>query len=158
MQKVTPFLWFNDQAGEAAKLYTSVFKNSKILGTRYYPGGAPGEAGKVMNVTFEIEGTEFTAFNGGPAFKFTPAISLFVSCDTQEEVDMLSEQLTTDGGEQSRCAWLTDRFGISWQIVPVRLGQLLQDKDPEKAKRVMQAMLKMNKIDIQALEAAYEGV
>lgn len=158
MQKVTPFLWFNDQAGEAAKLYTSAFKNSKILGTRYYPSGAPGEAGKVMSVTFEIEGTEFTAFNGGPVFKFTPAISLFVNCDTQEEVDMLTEQLTAGGGAQSQCAWITDRFGISWQIVPVRLGQLLQDKDPVKAKRVMQAMLKMNKIDIKALEAAYEGV
>ena len=158
MQKVTPFLWYNDQAGEAAKLYTSVFKNSKILETRYYPGGAPTEAGKVMSVTFEIEGMQFTAFNGGPVFKFTPAISLFVNCDTQEEVDMLSEKLTEGGGAQSQCAWITDRFGISWQIVPVRLGQLLQDKDPVRAKRVMQAMLKMNKIDIKALEAAYEGV
>ena len=158
MQKVTPFLWYNDQAGEAAKLYTSVFKNSRILETRYYPGGAPTKAGKVMSVTFEIEGMQFTAFNGGSVFKFTPAISLFVNCDTQEEVDMLSEKLTEGGGAQSQCAWITDRFGISWQIVPVRLGQLLQDKDPVKAKRVMQAMLKMNKIDIKALEAAYEGV
>ena len=150
MQKITPFLWFDEKAEEAAKLYTSVFKNSEILQTRHFP------AGGVMSVTFKIEGIEYTAFNGGSMFNFTPAISLFVNCDTQGEVDELWHKLS-EGGKEGRCAWLTDRFGLSWQIVPVRLGQLLQDKDREKAKRVMEAMMKMSKIDIAALEAAYSA-
>ena len=154
MQKITPFLWFDGKAEEAAKLYTSVFKNSEILETRRFPAGGPMPGGSVMSVNFKIEGIEYTAFNGGPVFDFTPAISLFVSCDTQQEVDELWEKLS-EGGEPSRCAWLKDRFGLSWQIVPVRLGQLLQDKDPAKAKRVMEAMMKMSKIDIAALEAAH---
>ena len=154
MQKITPFLWFDAQAEEAAKFYVSIFKNSK-LGTisRYGPAG-PGPEGSVMSVTFQLEGMEFFAINGGPQFSFTPAISLFVSCETQAEVDELWGKLTA-GGKESQCGWLQDRYGLSWQIVPNLLGRLLADKDPARAGRVMKAMLQMGKIDIARLQEAY---
>ncbi|MBN8821884.1 MULTISPECIES: VOC family protein [unclassified Spirosoma] len=156
MQKITTFLTFNDQAEEAARLYTSLFKNSKITSISHYGEGAPAPAGRVMSVTFQLDGQEFSALNGGSYFKFAEGISLFVNCETQEEVDLYWEKLS-EGGEKGPCGWLKDRFGVSWQIVPSKLGQLLGDKDPEKAKRVMQAMLKMNKLDIATLEQAYAG-
>jgi predicted 3-demethylubiquinone-9 3-methyltransferase (glyoxalase superfamily) len=155
MQKISPFLWFDGKAEEAAKFYTSIFKNSKINGIARYPEGAPAPAGSVMSVTFQIEGQEFHALNGGPMYKFTPAISFFVNCTTQEEVDELWEKLSA-GGAPNRCGWLQDRFGVSWQIIPVVLLELLQDKDPQKSKRVMEAMLQMVKIDIKRLKQAYE--
>jgi predicted 3-demethylubiquinone-9 3-methyltransferase (glyoxalase superfamily) len=151
MQKITPFLWFNDNAQVAANFYISIFKNSKIVSTM------PGPNGTVMGITFLLDGQEFQALNGGPHFKFTEAISLFVKAETQPEIDDLWEKLSA-GGEQSRCGWLKDKFGLSWQIVPPILGKLLSDKDPVKAQRVMMAMLKMNKLDIQALKDAYENV
>jgi predicted 3-demethylubiquinone-9 3-methyltransferase (glyoxalase superfamily) len=155
MPKITPFLWFDDNAEEAINFYTSIFKNSKIGRVTRYGDAGPGPKGTVMSATFQLEGQEFMALNGGPHFKFTPAISLFVDCKTQEEVDDLWERLSA-GGKTERCGWLTDRFGLSWQIIPAILGQLLQDKDPQKSKRVMQAMLQMKKIDIAGLEQAYE--
>lgn len=156
MQKITTFLTFDDQAEEAVKLYTSVFKNSKIRSISRYGDEGPGPAGQVMVVEFELEGQEFTALNGGPSFQFAEGISLMVNCDTQREVDELWEKLS-DGGEKQPCGWLRDRFGVSWQIVPRVLGELMSDEDPEKAKRVMNAMLQMGKLDIAALEKAYEG-
>lgn len=155
MPKITPFLWFDDNAEEAINFYTSIFKNSKIGRVTRYGDAGPGPKGTVMSATFQLEGQEFMALNGGPHFKFTPAISLFVDCKTQEEVDDLWERLSA-GGKTERCGWLTDRFGLSWQIIPAILGQLLQDKDPQKSKRVMQAMLQINKIDIAGLKQAYE--
>jgi len=155
MQKITPFLWFNDQAEEAVNFYTSIFKNSKISSVSRYPETGPGKPGAVMTATFELDGQEFMALNGGPEFKFTPAISFFVNCDTQEEVDEFWERLSA-GGEKSQCGWLTDRFGVSWQIVPKVLGELMGDKDPQKAQRVMNAMLQMTKLDIAELKRAYE--
>ena len=155
MQKISTFLWFDDKAEEAANFYVSIFKNSKVLNLTRYEEGSPGPIGKVMTATFELAGQEFIALNGGPQFPFTEAISLFVNCETQREVDELWEKLS-EGGEKGQCGWLKDRYGLSWQIVPTVLGQLLGDKDPEKAKRVMQAMLQMSKIDIAALERAYE--
>jgi predicted 3-demethylubiquinone-9 3-methyltransferase (glyoxalase superfamily) len=154
MQKITPFLWFDGKAEEAAKFYTSIFKNSKIGRIARYPEGAPAPAGSVMSVTFQIEGQEFHALNGGPMYKFTPAISFFVNCTTQEEVDEFWERLSA-GGAPNRCGWLQDKFGVSWQIIPTILGELLQDKDPQKSKLVMEAMLKMVKIDIKRLKEAY---
>ena len=156
MQKITTFLMFNDQAEEAVNLYTSVFKNAKITNISRYGEGTPIPAGTVMSANFEIEGQEFFAFNGGPHFHFAEGISLFVNCETQKEVDELWEKLS-EGGEKSRCGWLKDKFGVSWQIIPSALGRLMGDKDPEKAGRVMQAMLKMNKIIIKDLEQAYAG-
>ncbi|WP_080054772.1 VOC family protein [Spirosoma aerolatum] len=156
MQKITTFLTFNDQAEEAVRLYTSLFKNSKIASVSHYGEGAPAPAGSVMSVTFQLDGQEFSALNGGSYFKFAEGISLFVNCETQEEVDLYWEKLS-EGGEKGPCGWLKDKFGVSWQIVPSKLGHLLGDKDPEKAKRVMQAMLKMNKLDIATLEQAYAG-
>jgi len=153
MQKIAPFLWFDDNAEEAMKFYVSIFKNSKILTTTRYPEAGPGTPGKLMSGTFQLEGQEFYALNGGPQFKFTEAISLFVNCETQQEVDDLWAKLTA-GGEESRCGWLKDKFGLSWQIIPTALGEMLGDKDPEKAKRAMEAMLKMNKIDIKTLKQA----
>ncbi|QSQ25922.1 VOC family protein [Pyxidicoccus parkwayensis] len=150
MQKITPFLMFNDQAEEAVKLYTSVFKSSKILDI------SRGPDGKATSVNFELEGQPFMAFNGGPYFKFSEGISLFVNCETQAEVDALWEQLAA-GGKYKKCGWLEDRFGVSWQIIPSALMRLMGDKDPAKAKRVMQAMLGMEKIDIAGLERAYRG-
>ena len=155
MQKITPFLWFDNQAEEAINLYVSVFKNSKILNMSRYGDAGPGPAGAVMTATFQLEGQEFMALNGGPDHKFTEAISLFVDCKTQEEVDELWERLS-EGGEQGPCGWLKDRFGLSWQIIPSVLGELLGDPDPVKSQRVMKAMLQMSKIDIAGLKAAYE--
>lgn len=148
MQKITPFLWFDGQAEEAATFYTSVFKNSSITSLM------PGPGGKAMGVSFELDGQHFIALNGGPMFKFTEAISLFINCDTQEEIDYMWERLTSDGGAESRCGWLKDKYGLSWQVVPPVLSQLLSDPDREKAGRVMQAMMQMKKIDIAALKAA----
>lgn len=153
MQKITPFLWFNGQAEEAMNFYTSIFKNSKAINVSRYGEGGPGQKGSVMSATFQLEGQTFMALNGGPQFTFTPAISLFVNCETQEEVDELWRKLSA-GGSEERCGWLRDKYGLSWQIIPSVLGKLLQDKDPEKAKRVMMAMLKMNKIDIKILQEA----
>ena len=154
MQKITPFLWFNDNAEEAMNLYVSIFNNSKILSLNRYGEGAPVPAGTVMTATFQLEGQEFMALNGGPHFKFTEAISLFVNCETQEEVDTLWAKLTADGGEESQCGWLKDKFGLSWQIIPSALGECLGDPDPAKAQRAMQAMLQMKKLDIQKLKDA----
>jgi predicted 3-demethylubiquinone-9 3-methyltransferase (glyoxalase superfamily) len=151
MQKITPFLWFDDNAEEAVKFYTSIFKNSKIGEIRRC-----GDAGQVMSATFQIEGQEFMVLNGGPHYKFTPAISLFVNCETQAEVDELWEKLLA-GGETMRCGWLKDKFGMTWQIIPKALGQLLGDRDPEKSQRVMKAMMKMIKIDVAELKRAHEG-
>jgi len=156
MQKITPFLWFDNNAEEAAELYVSIFKNSKIIGVSRYGEAGPGPAGSAMSVTFELEGQQFMALNGGPQYKFTEAISLFVHCTTQEEVDDLWARLSA-GGEEGPCGWLKDRYGLSWQIVPNVLGELLGDEDAEKAKRVMQAMLQMKKLDIQRLKQAYDG-
>jgi predicted 3-demethylubiquinone-9 3-methyltransferase (glyoxalase superfamily) len=150
MKKITPFLWFDNQAEEAMNFYVSIFKNSKVLGV------TPGPNGVAQSVTFELEGQEFMALNAGPQFKFNEAISFFVDCKTQDEVDELWEKLTADGGEESMCGWLKDKYGLWWQIIPSALGELLGDEDPEKAKRVMDAMLQMRKIDIKALEQAYE--
>jgi predicted 3-demethylubiquinone-9 3-methyltransferase (glyoxalase superfamily) len=156
MQKITTFLTYTDQAEEAVNLYTSVFKNSKIVNTRRYGDAGPGLKGSLMSATFEIEGQKFMALNGGPSFKFSQGISLFVNCETQAEVDELWEKLST-GGRKDRCGWLTDKFGVSWQIIPSILGTLLGDKDAKKANRVMQAMLQMDKIDIKRLRQAYDG-
>ncbi|MSP12604.1 MAG: VOC family protein [Chloroflexi bacterium] len=156
MQKITPFLWFNNNAEEAINLYTSIFKNSKILSMTRYGEAGPGQPGMVMTATFQLNGQEFMALNGGPEFKFTEAISFLVDCETQEEVDDLWEKLTA-GGEESQCGWLKDKFGLSWQIVPRALGEMMGDKDPEKAQRVMEAMLKMHKIDVKILKQAYDG-
>ena len=155
MQKITPFLWFDGKAEEAKNFYTSIFKNSKVVRIMRYGEAGPGPKGTVMSVTFQLDGQEFTALNGGPMFTFSPAISFFVNCETQEEVDELWEKLS-EGGEKQRCGWLKDKYGVSWQIVPTVLGEMLQDKDPEKSKRVMNAMLQMNKIDIKSLKQAYE--
>ena len=151
MQKITPFLWFDAQAEEAARFYISIFKNSKIGRV------ARGQAGKVMVIGFELDGLKFTALNGGPLYKFTEAISLQVDCADQAEIDDLWNKLTADGGEPGRCGWLKDRFGLSWQIVPANMGQLIGGDDPAKAGRATQAMMGMNKLDIAALEAAREG-
>ena len=156
MQKITTFLWFNDQAEQATKLYTSLFKNSKVVNISYSGEGGLTLPGKVFMVDFVLDGQEFKALNGGPVFKFTEAISLFVTCETQEEVDNYWEKLSA-GGEKGQCGWLKDRFGLSWQIVPTALGDLVGDPDPEKSKRVMEAMLKMSKIDINLLKQAYDG-
>ncbi len=144
-QKITPFLWFDNQAEEAAKLYTSLFKNSKV--TYVSP----------MVVTFQLEGQEFMALNGGPMYKFTPAVSFMVHCEDQQEIDELWEKLTSDGGQEVECGWLTDKYGLSWQIIPEVFSKMVQDKDPAKVQRVMQAMMKMKKMDIQKLEEAYAG-
>ncbi len=157
MQKITPFLWFNDQAEEAANFYISIFENSRIMSMSRFPKGSPGPEGKVMSVTFQLEGEEFMALNGGPLFSFTEAISFFVHCETQAEVDQLWEKLLANGGTPSRCGWLKDRFGLSWQIVPTALGRMLGDPDPEKSRRVMEAMLKMSKIETGLLQQAYDG-
>ena len=155
MQKITPFLWFNDQAEEAMNHYLSVFPDSKIGNVSRYGDAGPGPKGTVMFASFRLAGQEFMALNGGPQ-TFTEAISLYVNCATQEEVDELWEKLS-EGGEGGRCGWLKDKYGLSWQIIPAALGELLQDKDAEKAKRVMQAMLQMSKIDIAGLRRAHEG-
>ena len=163
MQKITPFLWFDDRAEEAAKFYTSVFRDSKVGKILRYSeetakvsqSGRP--PGSVLTVEFEIEGQKFTALNGGPQFKFNESVSFVVNCETQEEVDYYWEKLTADGGEESACGWLKDKFGVSWQITPTVLIEMLQDKDPEKSERAMEAMLQMQKIDINTLKVAYAG-
>lgn len=151
MKKITPFLWFDNQAEEAMNFYVSIFPNSRVLGV------TPGSNGIAQSVTFELEGQEFMALNAGPQFKFNEAISFFVDCKTQEEVDELWAKLTADGGEESMCGWLKDKYGLSWQIIPSALGELLGNPDPAKAQRVMQAMLQMRRIDIEGLRQAYEG-
>lgn len=156
MQKITPFLWFNTQAEEAAKFYVSTFPHSRILSVRRYGAAGPGPKGSVMSVQFQLEGQDFIALNGGPMFTFSPAISLFVNCQTQAEVDRLWENLSA-GGERQPCGWLKDKFGVSWQIIPEALGAFLEDEDPEKSTRVVQAMLEMQKIEIAALRRAYAG-
>lgn len=155
MPKITPFLWFDGQAEEAAKFYVSVFKNSKILRVTRYGDAGPGPKGSVMTVEFELDGEEFTALNGGPEFKFTEAVSFTVHCKTQAEVDEFWKKLSA-GGKEVECGWLKDKYGLSWQITPDILSEMLNDPDPQKAKRVMEAMMKMKKIDIDALKKAYE--
>ncbi len=150
MKKITPFLWFDTQAEDAMNFYVSIFKNSKVLGV------TPGPNGIASSVNFELEGQEFIGFNAGPEFKFNESISFFVDCKTQEEVDELWNKLIADGGQESQCGWLKDKFGLSWQIVPKQLGELLGDSDPVKAKRVLDAMLKMHKIEIVLLKQAYD--
>jgi len=150
MKKITPFLWFDTQAEEAMNFYVSIFKNSKVLSV------SPGPNGIASSVNFVLEGQEFIGFNAGPEFKFNESISFFVDCKNQEEVDDLWNKLISSGGEESMCGWLKDKYGLSWQIIPSALGELMGDKDPVKAKRVMEAMLKMNKIDIKVLQQAYE--
>ncbi len=150
MSKITPFLWFNDQAEEAMNFYVSIFKNSKVL-------GVSRAGGKVLTANFELEGQEFIALNGGPLYSFTEAFSICVDCKTQAEVDELWDKLTANGGEPGRCGWLKDKYGLSWQIIPSALGELMGDPDPVKAQRVMEAMLQMNKMDIAGLKKAYAG-
>ena len=157
MQKITTFLWFNDQAEEAAKFYTSLFKNARIVDTKRYGKGTPMPEGGVMTVTFEVDGQQFIALNGGPHFTFTPAVSLFVNCEDQAEVDRLWNAMTTDGGQESMCGWLVDKYGLSWQIVPKQLGGMMSDPNREKANRVTAALMQMKKLDLPALERAYEG-
>ena len=156
MQKITTFLTFDDQAEEAVNFYTSILPNSRIVSERRYGPAGPGPEGSLMTASFELDGQEFMALNGGPSFSFSQGISLFVNCEDQAEVDELWEKLSA-GGEPNVCGWLTDKFGVSWQIIPRRLGELLDDDDPEKANRVMEAMLGMGKIEVEGLEAAYEG-
>ena len=156
-QKITTFLWFDNNAEEAANFYVSVFKNSRILTSARYPEGSPGPKGTVMIVDFELDGQRFTALNGGPHFKFTEAISLLVHCKTQEEVDYYWEKLTADGGQESQCGWLKDKFGLSWQIAPDELLKVWSEGDPTKAQRVMQAMMGMKKLIIKDLQAAARG-
>jgi predicted 3-demethylubiquinone-9 3-methyltransferase (glyoxalase superfamily) len=155
-QKITTFLWFDADAEAAMNFYVSIFKNSRIISVNRYGEGGPGPAGQVITGTFELEGQRFMALNGGPHFKFTEAVSLFVDCDTQAEVDDLWEKLLAGGGKPQQCGWLKDKYGLSWQIIPSALGELMNDKDPKKSRRVMEAMLKMVKIDIRALREAYE--
>jgi len=156
MQKITPFLWFDNNAEEAATFYTSVFKNSKILNIARYGEEGPGPAGAVMTVSFQIEGQEFVALNGGPVFQFNESISFVINCDNQQEVDDYWSKLTAGGGKESQCGWLKDKFGVSWQVVPKRLEELMTDKNPQKVQKVMAAMMKMKKMDIAKLEEAYE--
>jgi predicted 3-demethylubiquinone-9 3-methyltransferase (glyoxalase superfamily) len=155
MQKITPFLWFDDKAEEAMNFYVSIFRNSKVVRVSRYGEGGPAPKGTVMSATFQLDGQEFFALNGGPMFTFTPAISFFVNCETQQEVDELWEKLS-EGGETQRCGWLKDRYGLSWQIIPSTLGKLLGDKDAKKSQSVMKAMMRMDKIDIEGLMRAYE--
>jgi predicted 3-demethylubiquinone-9 3-methyltransferase (glyoxalase superfamily) len=156
MQKITPYLWFDSEAEEAAEFYVGIFENSKILDVAYYGEAGPGPKGSVLTVTFQLDGEEFVALNGGPVFQFSEAVSFHISCETQEEVDRLWRRLT-DGGEEGQCGWLKDRYGVSWQVVPTALMRMLGDPDPAKAQRVMRAMFEMKKIEIAPLEAAYAG-
>ena len=153
-QKITPFLWFDTRAEEAAQFYTSIFKNSKILQVSRYGDAGPGPKGSVMVVSFQLAGQEFTALNGGPRFTFSEAFSFVVNCENQQEIDEYWSKLTADGGQESMCGWLKDKFGFSWQIVPTELGKLMSNKDPQKSGRVMDALLKMRKLDIAKLKAA----
>jgi predicted 3-demethylubiquinone-9 3-methyltransferase (glyoxalase superfamily) len=157
MQKITPFLWFDGKAEEAANFYTSIFENSKVGAVRRYGDAGPGPKGSAMTVSFQLEGQEFVGLNGGPVFKFNEAISFFVNCETQEEVDYFWSKLLEGGGQESQCGWLKDRYGVSWQIIPAALMKLLGDPDAAKTQRVMKAMLQMRKIDVATLEAAAKG-
>jgi predicted 3-demethylubiquinone-9 3-methyltransferase (glyoxalase superfamily) len=161
MQKLTPFLWFDNNAEEAVNFYVSIFKNATVGKITRYTGAGAQAAGRpegsVMTIDFQLEGQKFAAINGGPHFKFTEAISFVVNCESQEEVDYFWNKLTADGGQESQCAWLKDKYGLSWQIVPRVLMEMLGDKDPQKAQRVMEAMLQMKKIDIATLQRAYDG-
>ena len=156
-QKISPMLWFDDQAEDAAKFYVSVFPNSEILNVTHYGEGAPRPAGTVLTVSFRLDGEEFTALNGGPEFKFNEAVSFVIDCASQAEVDAYWDKLTADGGEPGPCGWLKDKYGLSWQVTPRRVMELMEDKDKAKANRVMQAMLKMGKIDVAELERAAAG-
>jgi len=156
MQKITPFLWFDSNAEEAANFYTSIFKNSKILNVARYGEAGPGPKGSAMTVTFQLDGQQFIALNGGPHYTFSPAISFFVNCETQAEVDEFWNKLSA-GGKEVQCGWLKDKFGVSWQIIPNALMELMSDKDPAKSQRVFKAMLQMTKIDIEGLKRAYRG-
>lgn len=155
MQKITPFLWFDREAEEAAAFYASIFKNSKIMQVTRYGAAGPGPEGSVMTVAFELDGQPFLALNGGPQFPFTEAVSFSVNCQTQQEVDDLWDRLS-EGGEEGPCGWLKDRYGLSWQITPTHLSEMLNDPDPERSKRVMEAMLQMTKLDLPALRRAYD--
>jgi predicted 3-demethylubiquinone-9 3-methyltransferase (glyoxalase superfamily) len=155
MQKITPFLWFDGKAEEAMHFYTSIFKNSKVGTVTRYGEAGPGPKGSVMSATFQLDGEDFIALNGGPQFTFSPAISFFVNCQTQEEVDELWEKLSA-GGKTNQCGWLTDKYGLTWQIIPSALGEMLHDKDAAKSARVMKAMMQMDKIDVEGLKRAYE--
>lgn len=156
MQKITPFLWFDSNAEEAANFYTSIFKNSKILNIARYGDAGPGPKGSAMTVTFQLEWQQFIAFNGGSLYTFSPAISFFVNCETQAEVDELWNKLSA-GGKEVQCGWLQDKFGLSWQVIPKQLMELMSDKDQAKSQRVFKAMLQMKKIDIEGLQRAYRG-
>ena len=156
-ERITPNLWFDTEAEEAAKFYTEVFDNSRIINVTHYTEAGPREAGMVMTVDFELDGQRFTGINGGPEFKFDEAVSFLINCKDQDEVDYYWEQLT-DGGAESMCGWLKDRFGLSWQVVPEGMEELFADPDPARAKRAMEAMLQMRKIDLAALQAAADGV
>ncbi|MEM8805960.1 MAG: VOC family protein [Cyanobacteria bacterium P01_G01_bin.38] len=155
-QKIVTSLWFDDNAEEAINFYLSIFNNSRILSLQRYGKAGLGPEGSIMTISFELEDQKFLAINGGPAFKFTEAISLLVNCDSQAEIDALWDKLSADGGEESQCGWLKDKYGLSWQIVPARLGEMMQSDDTEKTQRVMEALLKMSKLDIDTLEQAYE--
>ena len=155
MQKIVPFLWFDGNADEAMNFYVSIFKNSKVVSVTRYGDAGPGKKGTVMAATFQLEGQDFYALNGGPQYKFTPAISLFVNCETQQEVDALWKKLSA-GGREDQCGWLQDKYGLSWQIIPTVLGKMLGDKDAKKANAAMKAMLQMKKIDIKGLQQAYD--
>jgi len=158
MQKITPFLWFDHQAEQAATFYTSVFERSRIVDVKHYGAAGPGENGSVMSVTFELDGQTFIALNGGPnpQMAFSPAVSFFIHCGTQDEVDTLWDKLG-DGGERLQCGWLRDKFGVTWQVVPTALGDMLSDADQERATRVMHAMMRMCKLDLTQLQRAYDG-
>jgi predicted 3-demethylubiquinone-9 3-methyltransferase (glyoxalase superfamily) len=158
MQKITPFLWFDDNAEAAINFYVSLFDDAAITSVSHYPDEVPGRGGQVMSASFQLEGQEFMALNGGPQFKFNEAVSFFVRCHTQDEVDRLWSALTADGGEEGECGWLKDKFGLSWQIIPTLLNDLLSDPDPARAGRAMNAMLQMKKIDMAALQRAADGV
>jgi predicted 3-demethylubiquinone-9 3-methyltransferase (glyoxalase superfamily) len=157
MQKITPFLWFDDKAEEAMNFYVSIFRNSKVLSVTRFGDAGPGPKGAVMTASFELDGQPFTALNGGPQFPFTPAVSFVVNCETQQEVDQYWEKLTAGGGSPESCGWLKDKYGLSWQIVPTALPQMLKDTDAQRSKRVMQALMQMKKIDVARLKQAYAG-
>ena len=153
---ITPFLWFDGKVEEAVNFYTSIFKSAKVLGMHHLPSDVPGRKGKVMTSEIELDGQKFILLDGGPQFKFTPAISFIINCTTQEEVDNLWEKLSADGGRKDRCGWLQDKYGLSWQVVPKKLGELMYSNDPAKSKRVMEAMMQMGKLEINKLQEAYD--
>jgi predicted 3-demethylubiquinone-9 3-methyltransferase (glyoxalase superfamily) len=157
MQKITPYLWYDNQAEEAVNFYLSLFKNSRILSVSRYEDAGPGPAGTVRTIAFQLDGLEFVAINGGPYFKFTEAVSLFVNCETQEEVDWLWAKFT-ESGEEGQCGWLKDQYGLSWQIIPAGLVEMLTSSDAEKSQRATQAMFSMKKIDLAEIKLAYEGI